>query len=292
MHALRLLCASLIGYWSLALGHSAPAAPERIVSLGGAVTETVFALGAGDHVVARDTSSVFPPAVHRLPDVGYFRTIGTEGVLAQKPTLILAAQGTGPAPQVEVLKKSGVPFVHLEARYSADTLLANVTKLGEVLHRETEAAALVQKLSAQLEAVRTRTASAEPPRVIFLMSMSETATQAAYDGTAATALITLAGGHNPLTGLTGYKPLNAEALLALDPDVILYGVNPMMPQAVKPPAWIQGTRAGRAGRIHGLDLGYHLAFGPRLGDAVTEVAALLHPATATAPLASLGTGNN
>ncbi|MDF3057056.1 MAG: transporter substrate-binding protein [Rariglobus sp.] len=287
MPSLRILCAFLIGHWSLAIGHSAPAAPEpeRIVSLGGAITETVFALGAGDQVVARDTSSVFPPAVHRLPDVGYFRTIGAEGVLAQNPTLILAAQGTGPAPQVELLKHSGVAFVHLDARPSADTLLANVTRLGEVLHRETEAAALVQKLRGQLDAVRRRTASAGPPRVVFLMSMNETATQAAYDGTAATALIVLAGGHNPLTGLTGYKPLNAEALLALDPDVILYGVNPMMPQAVKPPGWLQGTRAGRTGRIHALDLGYHLAFGPRLGDAVTEVASLLHPA-ATPPLAS------
>lgn len=277
MPSLRILCAFLIGHWSLAVGHSAPAAPERIVSLGGAVTETVFALGAGDQVVARDTSSVFPPAVHRLPDVGYFRTIGAEGVLAQKPTLILAAQGTGPAPQVELLKNSGVAFVHLDARYSADTVLANIARLGEVLRREPEAAVLAQNLRARLDAVRARTAAAEPPRVIFLMSMNETATQAAYDGTAATALITLAGGRNPLTGLSGYKPLNAEALLALDPDVIFYGVNPVSPHG-EPPAWIKGTRAGRAGRIHALDLGYHLSFGPRLGDAVAEVAALLHPA--------------
>jgi iron complex transport system substrate-binding protein len=256
---------------------SAGLATERIVSLGGSVTETVFALGAGEEVVARDTSSVYPPVIHTLPDVGYFRTIGAEGVLAQKPTLILAAQGTGPAPQVELLKNSGVTFVHLDARYSAGTVLANITRLGKVLHRETEAAALTEKLRAQLDAVRTRTASAKPPRVIFLMSMNEAATQAAYDGTAATALITLAGGQNPLTGLNGYKPLNAEALLALDPDVILYGLNPMMPQAVKPPAWLMETRAGRANCIHGLDLGYHLSFGPRLGDAVTEVAAILHP---------------
>ena len=256
---------------------SAPAAPERIVSLGGAVTETVFALGAGDQIVARDTSSVFPAEVHRLPDVGYFRTIGAEGVLAQKPTLILAAQGTGPAPQVEILKNSGVAFVHLDARYSAETVLANFARLGAVLHREAEAAALATKLRSQLDAVKTGAASdADPVRAVFLMSMNETATQAAYDGTAATALIELAGGKNPLTGLVGYKPLNAEALLALDPDVIFYGVNPVSPHR-EPPPWLRETRAGRSGRIHALDLGYHLSFGPRLGDAVTEVAALLRP---------------
>ena len=272
---LGLLAAVLLGPWSLLIAHSAPAEPERIVSLGGPVTEIVFALGAGEQVVARDTSSVFPPAVHRLPDVGYFRTIGAEGVLAQRPTLILAAQGTGPAPQVEVLKNSGVRFEHLDARYSADTLLANVARLGALLDRQQEAAALAEKLSAKLAAVRAARGEAPAPTAIFLMSMNETATQTAYDGTAATALIELAGGRNPLTGLQGYKPLNAEALVALDPDVIFYGVNPMMPSATKPPAWILGTRAGRAGRVHALDLGYHLSFGPRLGQAVTEVAALL-----------------
>lgn len=254
-------------------------AEERIVSLGGAITETVYALGRGHQLVARDTSSVFPPAAHALPDVGYFRTIGAEGVLAQKPSLILAAQGTGPAPQVEILRNSGVKFIHLDARHSADTVLANVTRLGELLQRQPEAAALAEKFRGQLDAVRALTAAAgPPPTAIFLMSTSEAAIQAAYDGTAATALIQLAGGRNPLTGLTGYKPLNAEALLALDPDVVFYGLDPRSPHG-KPPAWLEGTRAGRAGRIHALDLGYHLSFGPRLGDAVTEVAALLHPAT-------------
>lgn len=265
-----------------AFASAAFAAPERIVCLGGAVTETVFALGAGDQVVARDTSSVFPDAVQNLPDVGYFRTIGAEGVLAQKPTLILAAQGAGPAPQVAVLQNSGVAFLLLDARPSAEAVLANFALLGAILRREPEASALAEKLRARLDAVRTSadaSGSAAPARAVFLLGLDETAAQAAYDGTAADALIELAGGENPLAGLVGYKPVNAEALLTLDPDVIFYGVNPVAPHR-EPPAWIKETRAGRAGRVHALDLGYHLSFGPRLGDAVAEVAALLRPGAA------------
>lgn len=269
-----LTAAFVIGHSSLVI--SAPAAPERIVSLGGSVTEIVYALGAGGEVVARDTSSVYPAEVNRLPDVGYFRTIGAEGVLAQKPTLVLAAQGTGPAAQVEILKNSGARFLHLDASYSADTVLANIAALGDALDRRAEAAALAEKLRARLDAVRASSAGAAPVRAVFLMGMGEAATQAAYDGTAADALIELAGGENPLAGLVGYKPLNAEALVALDPDVIFYGVNPAAPHRA-PPEWIRATRAGRAGRIHALDLGYHLTFGPRLGEAVAEVAALLRP---------------
>lgn len=259
---------------------AARAGTERIVCLGGAVTETVFALGAGDHVVARDSSSLFPPAARALPDVGYFRTIGAEGVLAQNPTIILAAQGTGPAPQVEILKNSGVSFVQLDARHSAEAVLDNITRLGAVLRREAAASALAEKLRAQLAAAQSRGAAgaeSRSVRAVFLLNMSDAAMQAAYDGTAADALLELSGAENPLTGFVGYKPLNAEALLALDPDVIFYGVNPAAPR-FEPPAWIKTTRAGRTGRVHPLDLAYHLSFGPRLGEAVMEVAALLHPA--------------
>lgn len=256
-------------------------AAERIVCLGGAVTETVFALGAGGEVVARDSSSLFPPAARGLPDVGYFRTIGAEGVLAQKPTLVLAAQGAGPASQVEILKNSSVAFVQLDAGHSAEAVLANITRLGAALRREAAASALAEKLRAQLAAARCRGeagADGRPVRAVFLLNVDAAATQAAYEGTAADALLKLCGAENPLTGLTGYKPLNAEALLAIDPDVIFYGANPSAPRS-ETPAWIRTTRAGRTGRVHRLDLGYHLSFGPRLGEAVMEVAALLRPAT-------------
>ncbi len=266
-----LLVSCFAAFWA-----SASFAKERIVSLGGSVTEMVYALGAGDEVVARDASSVYPVEASRLPDVGYFRTIGAEGVLALKPTLILAAQGTGPAAQVDILKNSGVRFLHLNSAYSIETVLANIAQLGDALGRRDAAEALAAGLHSRLKAITAATEGAAPVRAVFLMSMSETATQAAYDGTAADALIELAGGVNPLTGLTGYKPLNAEALITLDPDVVFYGVSPAAPHR-EPPAWIKSTRAGRAGRIHALDLGYHLSFGPRLGEAAAEVAALLRP---------------
>lgn len=252
------------------------------MSLGGAVTEIVFALGAGDEIVARDTSSVFPAAALALPDVGYFRTIGAEGVLAQRPTLILAAQGTGPESQLDQLKRSGVRFLHLDGSPSGEAVAANLSRVGELLGRDEQAAVLVQELRAKLDAVGARSeAAGRRPRVIFLMGMGPANAQAAYAGTAAAALIQLAGGDNPLSGpgLAGYKAINPEALFAADPDFILYGVNPHAPGHSTPPEWVLRTRAGRQGRVHALDLGYHLVFGPRLGSAVDEVSRLIHPAT-------------
>jgi iron complex transport system substrate-binding protein len=261
----------------------------RIVTLGGAITETVYALGAGGLVVARDASSLYPEEATRLPDVGYFRTIGAEGVLAQNPTLVLAVRGTGPASQVELLEKSGIRFVHLDARPSAESTLDMIARTGELLGRRKEAEALSGKLRGELARVRSRTERAggageaggagRKPSVIFILGMGAGSVSAAGRGTAADALITLAGGRNVFDDMQNYKSVNAETLLARAPDIILVGA----PDAAahRPPDWLRemraGTGAGGGGRVYPLNLGYHLVFGPRLGEAVDEVSRLFFP---------------
>lgn len=256
---------------------------ERIVSLGGSVTETIFALGAGDLVVARDASSLIPAAVNALPDVGYFRTIGAESVLAQKPTLIFAAQGTGPENQVEILKKSGVRFIHLEAKPSAESTLAMIAEVGAAVDRPKEAAALAGKLRAQFaEAAALARRSARPPKVAVLMGAGAGVFQAAFDGTAGAALIALAGGVNPFTGVAGYKPTSAEELIAADPDFIFVGTRTGPALGAKfgelpgVPDSLRGTRAAQTGRLRTFDMTYYLVFGPRSGEAVLEFARTLH----------------
>jgi iron complex transport system substrate-binding protein len=280
MHSLRLLRALLVAHWSLAVGHSAPASPERIVTLGAAVTETVFALGAGDQVVARDTSSVFPEAARALPDVGYFRTIGAEGVLALRPTLVLAAHGAGPAEQMTLLKNSGVPLLAFTAAPSGESTLDLIARVGAALRREPAAALLAEKLRARLASSVALRGGRPAPRVLFLLGVQGGSTvQAAGDRTAAAAFLALLGADNAIAGSPGYKTLGAESVLALDPDVILYGVDPSAP-AHTPPDWLASTRAGREGRARALPLS-SLAFGPRLGESVLAATPLLYPPAAT-----------
>ena len=86
------------------LAAAAPA-PERILTLGGAVTETVFALGCGDRLVGTDLTSRYPQAAAALPKTGYLRALGAEGVLSLRPSLILAKQ-SGLRSQTERLRIS------------------------------------------------------------------------------------------------------------------------------------------------------------------------------------------
>lgn len=272
---------TLIFLLSLALA-SALRANERIVSLGGSVTETIFALGAGDLVVARDASSLYPAAVNALPDVGYFRTIGAESVLAQRPTLILAAQGTGPENQVTILKNSGVRFIHLEAKPSAESTLAMIAAVGDAVGRAKEAATLAKTLQERFAAAALGKASGRPPKVVVLMGAGAGAFQAAFDGTAGAALVELAGGVNPFKGVAGYKPVSAEELIAADPDFIFVGTrsgparDAQFAALESMPDALRGTRAAQANHVQAMDMTYYLVFGPRSGDAVVAFAEAIH----------------
>lgn len=263
----------------------AVSASERIVALGASVTETIYALGGEAQLVARDASSLFPASATQLPDVGYFRTIGAEGVLSRNPTLILAAQGTGPDSQIDLLKKSGVRFVHLDSKPSAESTLAMIAAVGREIGREPEAEALAAGLREKFAAAKTLAAkSPQPPKAVMLLGASGGVFQAAFDGTAGSAVIGLAGGRNPFTGHEGYKNTAAEELIAADPDFIFIGtrsgevVGPVFGKPKNAPEWLLATRAAREGRLFTLDMTYYLVFGPRSGAAVLELAKAMHAA--------------
>ena len=83
---------------------------SRLISIGGAVTEIVYALGEEGRLVGRDSTSVFPPAAMKLPDVGYMRQLAPEGVIATNPTAIIAVEGSGPPETLNVLREAKIPF--------------------------------------------------------------------------------------------------------------------------------------------------------------------------------------
>jgi iron complex transport system substrate-binding protein len=81
---------------------------SRIVSIGGSITEILYALGLQQKIVAVDTTSLYPPAaLQEKPNVGYMRQLSAEGVLALSPTLVLALQGSGPKETVDILQRRG-----------------------------------------------------------------------------------------------------------------------------------------------------------------------------------------
>ncbi|MGV3551472.1 MAG: heme/hemin ABC transporter substrate-binding protein [Rhizobium sp.] len=259
-----------------------PVDTSRLVTVGGAVTEIVFALGYGDKVAARDITSFYPDEVNKLPSVGYMRALSAEGVLSVNPSAILMIQGSGPKETIDVLSKASVPLVSIPEGYDRDAILAKIKAVGAALGADAKAAELSAKVAADVDAAIADAAKIEEgkrKRVLFVMTVQNGKIMAAGDRTAAHGIIALAGGINAVSDFNGYKPLNDEAVINAKPDVILLmdTGNPMgvsVDDVLANPA-IALTPAGQTKTVVPLG-GSALLFGPRSAEAVRKVYTTLY----------------
>jgi iron complex transport system substrate-binding protein len=254
---------------------------SRIVTIGGSVTEIVFALGAGDQVVARDDSSLYPPEVSALESVGYVRQLSAEPVLALEPTLIITTPDAGPPEAIEQLRASEVTFLVIPHEATLEGVITSVETVATALSREDDGAAIIERIQtdyaeaqALLETVETR------PRVMFVYARGAGAVSVAGTNTSAATMIELAGAENAVTEYEEYQPITAEAVVAAAPDVILMmrrglesvgGIDGMLEQP-----GIAQTPAGENRRIVAMDDLYLLGFSTRMGTAVLDLTTLLH----------------
>lgn len=261
---------------------------SRIVSIGSSVTEILFALGAGDQVIARDQTSLFPPQAGRLPDVGYSRALSAEGVLSVGPSLILALEGSGPPAALDVLERSSVPVVLIPDAQTPEGVIRKIEAVAAAVGREAEGARLAEDVRADFAAVEADvTRLALRPRVIFVLSAAGGVPVVGGADTGADAMLRLAGARNPMASIKGYKPAVDEAAFNAEPDALLVmsGGGQVLPADMLfgLPAF-KGTPAARDKRLVTLPGSYLLGFGPRTPQAVRDLALALHPGAAIAPL--------
>jgi len=257
-----------------------PRGRTRLVTIGGAVTEIVFALGRGDDVVAVDSTSTFPPEARSRTVVGYQRTLSAEPILALDPDLVIATADAGPPAAIAQLRAAGVPVQIVPAATSPAEAATRVRAVGTATERGEPAARLAASLERDAAAAHAR-AIARParPRVLFVHARGGGSLMVAGRGTAAAAMIALAGGELAVTDHDGYRALSAEAAVAASPDVIvvsqvgldgLGGVEGVLAQP-----GLAATPAGRARRVVGIDDLLVLGFGPRLPTAIDTLAAAI-----------------
>lgn len=262
---------------------------ERLITIGGPVTETVFALGRGDAVVAVDTSSVFPAQAVQRPKIGYQRTISAEGILTLRPSRVIAAEETGPPTAVAQLRSAGIPIDIIPSENSVEGARRKIALIAKLLAVPGRGAQLIAQLDEEVQQALAQSVE-HAPRVLFLYARGAGTMQVAGAGTGADAMIKLAGGENAAAELSGYKPLSAESLLSARPDVLLLtsrGAESLggVP-AIKLLPGLSALPVARHPRVLTLDDLLLLGFGPRTGQAVrelrTKLAAAAPEALATA----------
>ncbi len=260
---------------------------RRIVSVGGALTEIVYALGAQGELVGVDTTSLYPVVAQQLPQVGYARTLSAEGVLSLAPTQLIATEEAGPQAVLRQVRDAGVPVAVLNANNQFEGLLERVKQVGRITGRADSAARLAQALQQQwdgaLGKVRQRSPSPvqSAVRVLFILAHAPNQVMVGGRQTGADAMLAYAGavnvmgGQGGLGGFAGYKPLTPEAVIAARPDIVL-----VTDQGLKASGGVDGilklpglaqTPAGRKHRIVSLEAMLLLGFGPRMPQALAEL---------------------
>lgn len=259
--------------------------PSRIVSIGGAVTEILYALGLEDRIVGVDTTSVYPAAALRdKPNVGYMRQLSAEGVLGLNPSLVFAMQGSGPKETMEVLGAAKVPLIVVPEIHSEDGLLDKVRLVGHAMGVDARAACLTAAVTTDLKQLRElRAKVTKPVRVMFVMSLLSGRAMVAGQKTAANEIITLSGGVNAIDGYDGYKIISDEAIVAAKPDVVLAiqrGKDTLEAEAVYRHPGFALTPVAANRTFISMEGLYLLGFGPRTAAAAHDLSIKLYPALA------------
>ncbi|MDH1299352.1 ABC transporter substrate-binding protein [Achromobacter sp. GD03932] len=257
--------------WAIALGaYAAP--PARVVTLGGTVTEIVYQLGQGGKLVGDDLSSLYPEAATKLPRVGYYRSVPVEGVLSLKPDLVLASEQAGPPDSLKRLADVGVRVVTVSDAPSVDSLKSRIRGIADALGVAPAGERMVEDVTREL--ARAEAVPATRARALLLINRTGSPQGAGRD-TAANEVMHLAGLVNVLQDQHGYKPLSAEAMGALAPDLIIVTQASLdagggMDAFLRMPG-IASTQAAAKRRIVVMDDLLILGMGPRLPLALTQL---------------------
>ncbi|MDF2118830.1 ABC transporter substrate-binding protein [Roseiarcaceae bacterium H3SJ34-1] len=259
----------------------------QIVSVGGSITEIIYALGAQERIVAVDTTSLYPPeALRTKPNVGYLRALSAEGVLSQNPTLMIAAEGAGPADTLGLLKSAGLRVVLLDEQPSTKSVIDKIDEIGRLLDLKEPAQALSTKVRKEFEDLDARRKTiAKPLRVMVILGFQSGRAMAAGRKTAADAMIALAGGINAAGAMDNYKQLSDEAVIDAAPDALVMaqrGDDDVLPANIFDHGAFKATPAAATHTLIQMNANYLLGFGPRTAQAAHELMSRLYPTTAAA----------
>lgn len=248
------LAFSLLGC-ALSLSSPSVMAVERIVSIGPATTELILALGGEQSLVATDVSSPEPRGV---PKVGYHRALAAEGILSLSPTLVVGSDEMGPNSTLDQLRRANVKVEVIATAPTLANLNERIDTLAHLLGDQAAGSKLKEEIAAQSDTLAAQAKQNKPLKVAFLLLHKGQPTSIAGGNTTASALVTLAGGVNPVAGLHDYKPVSTESLIELQPDLVLVSGRDWQqyhdPDAVlsQVPA-LSATPAGKNKAIHAID---------------------------------------
>ncbi|MEK6512552.1 heme/hemin ABC transporter substrate-binding protein [Myroides odoratimimus] len=249
---------------------------ERIISLNGAITETLVALGEKENIIAVDVTSTYPEDIKTTAqDLGHTSKISIESIMALKPTIIYATEKDLNDDFKSQLEKTKIRLEVIKQEFSLEgtkTLIKTVAQsLNKVKYQP-----LLDKIDQDLQDLPS---FENKPKVLFIYARGAATLLVAGDKTPVNNIVGLAGGQNAVTEFEDFKPLTPESLLNSNPDYILMFTTGLQSMGgvdgVLKIDGINKTNAGKNKKVIAMDGLLLSGFGPRVGQAAKELNQLL-----------------
>lgn len=257
------------------LSAPASAADRRIVSLAPSVTETLFAIGAGDEIVGVSDFCDHPAEVREIDRVGSYLRPNVEVIVAMQPDLVIAVPSPGNREEVSTLTRLGLEVLIVAEGPTVEHVFAGMTGIARAVDREVRGEELVASLRKALDDTRARVAPLERPRVLMLVGRNPLV--AVGRPNLIDELLGLVNAENVAAEHGTWPRLSLEYVVRVQPDVILDGS--MGSEGDPDPGFFSGLRleAIDRGRLHALRFDEILRPGPRLAEGAARLARAVHP---------------
>jgi len=285
----------LLGCLALAVScsrfHNAPSesTAARYVVISPIYNEIIWALGAQDSVVGIDLSTTYPPEVKHVQTVGYHRALSAEGILSLHPTAVIHDNNIGPPQVVQQLQQLNIPMKTFSAKNDSFAgTKALIREMGAYFHKEARAEELCHTLDTQrtasLEKVKQYT---DHPRVAVIHFGRASNVYLVVgkggggDGGGVSQMIELAGGQMAVENSGMQRMESPEIIAQANPDVILltdYGYDRLggSVDQIKALPGVATSNAARNNHIYRIEENVLNYFGPRSGENIAKVAAIIH----------------
>ena len=267
---------------------SGAAGPQRIVCIGEAYNEMIYALGAQANLVGVDYSSTYPSEIKKLPTVGYHRALSAEGILSLHPTLIIDDDNIGPDNVVRQLQALHIPMKTFQAKDdSIEGTKALLLEMGAFFHKEQRAKELCTQMDSEMAAAAVAVKKYQTSPRVAVIHFGRASNMyllvgngGGGDASTAGKMVELAGGTMAVQQHGMQRMVSPEILAKSNPQIILmteYGFDRLgsMEQAETLPG-VTETDAARNNRIYRVPEHELMYFGPDTGDNIIKLAKLIH----------------
>lgn len=249
--------------------------PQRVISLAPSVTETIFALGAGNKLVGRTDYCNYPPETSSVTSIGTLYTPSTEKIVELNPDIIIVSTHF----KKELLEKFNtlnIKVIIVDEQGSIDGVYSNINKIASITNRTDEAKILIDEMKAKILSVKNRVKDVTKPTVYYVIGYGEYGDYTAGGDTFISDLIELAGGINIAKDSKGWA-YSVEKVMEKNPDLLICSMYYNTKEGLEKANGYSVLPAVKKGNIYTIDNNLIDIQGPRLAEGLEALANILHP---------------